>query len=91
MPNKTETFRVERVNAEFRHYLACLACCTRCFPRSFQRLSLVLRLFIFAWNRRQAYHLRFPNTLPTSKILSTLDFHHSPHQLYIAGYLDNCL
>jgi IS1 family transposase len=60
MPDKRETFRVEGVNAEFRHYLACLARRTRCFPRSIKRLVLVLRLFIFAWNRRQAYRLRFP-------------------------------
>lgn len=60
MPDKSETYRVEGVNAEFRHYLACMARRTRCFPRSLKRLALVLRLFIFAWNRRQAYRLRFP-------------------------------
>ena len=60
MPDKSETFRVEGVNAEFRHYLACLARRTRCFPRCMKRLVLVLRLFIFAWNRRQTYRLRFP-------------------------------
>lgn len=60
MPDKSETFRVEGVNAEFRHYLPCLARRSRCFPRSMDRLELVLRLFIFAWNRRQTYRLRFP-------------------------------
>lgn len=60
MPDKSETFRVEGVNAEFRHYLACLARRTRCFPRCLKRLMLVLRLFVFAWNRRQLYRQRFP-------------------------------
>jgi IS1 family transposase len=60
MPDTSQTFRVEGVNAEFRHYLACLARRSRCFPRSVRRLALVLRLFIFAWNRRQLYRQRFP-------------------------------
>ena len=59
MPDKSQTFRVEGVNAEFRHYLACLARRSRCFPRSVRRLALVLRLFLFAWNRRQLYRQRF--------------------------------
>jgi hypothetical protein len=49
------------VNAEFRHYLACLARRSRCFPRCPRRLALVLRLFISALNRRQLYRLRYPN------------------------------
>jgi IS1 family transposase len=60
MPDKSETFRVEGLNAEFRHYLACLARRTRCFPRCEKRLALVLRLLIYAWNRRQAYRQRYP-------------------------------
>ena len=60
MPDKSETFRVEGVNAEFRHYLACLVRRSRCFPRCLKRFVLILRLFIFAWNRRQLYRLRFP-------------------------------
>ena len=60
MPDKSETFRVEGVNAEFPHYLACLVRRSRCFPRCLKRFILVLRLFIFAWNRRQLYPQRFP-------------------------------
>jgi len=60
MPDKSDTFRVEGVNAEFRHYLACLVRRSRCFPRCLKRFELVVRLFVFAWNRRQLYRLQFP-------------------------------
>jgi IS1 family transposase len=34
MPNKTQTYSVQADNAELRHYLARLACKSRCFSRS---------------------------------------------------------
>ena len=60
MPDKSETYRVEGVNAELRHYLARLARRSRCFSRCLQALRRALKLFVFAWNRRQLYRLRFP-------------------------------
>ena len=60
MPDKSETYRVEGVNAELRHYLARLARRSRCFSRCLQALRRALTLFVFAWNRRQLYRLRFP-------------------------------
>jgi IS1 family transposase len=75
MPDKSETFRVEGVNAEFRHYLACLARRSRCFPRCPRRLALVLRLFIFAWNRRQLYRLPYPKyPAPPARFCLSLTF-----------------
>ena len=60
MPDKSETYRVEGMNAELRHYLARLARKSRCFPRCLEALRRAVKLFVFAWNRRQLYRLRFP-------------------------------
>ncbi len=60
MPDKSETYRVEGDNAELRHYLARLARRSRCFSRCIDALRRAIKLFVFAWNRRQLYHQRFP-------------------------------
>jgi IS1 family transposase len=60
MPDKSETYRVEGMNAERRHYLARLARKSRCFSRCIEALRRAVKLFVFAWNRRQLYRLRFP-------------------------------
>lgn len=60
MPNKSETFRVEGGNAELRHYLARLARRSRCFSRCIHALRRSVKLFVYAWNRRQLYRSRFP-------------------------------
>ena len=60
MPDKSETFRVEGVNAELRHYLARLARKSRCFSRRMEALCRAVKLFVFSWNRRQLYRSRFP-------------------------------
>lgn len=53
LPNKSQTYSVEADNAELRHYLARLARRSRCFSRSLEALRDALKIFIFAWNRRQ--------------------------------------
>lgn len=60
MPDKSQTYRVEGVNAELRHYLARLARRSRCFSRCLQALTRAVKLFVFAWNRRQLYRQHFP-------------------------------
>ena len=60
MPDKSETYRVEGVNAELRHYLARLARKSRCFSRCIAALRRAVKLFVFTWNRRQLYRSRFP-------------------------------
>ena len=60
MPDKSETYRVEGGNAELRHYLARLTRRSRCFSRCLQALTRAVKLFVFAWNRRQLYRLRYP-------------------------------
>jgi insertion element IS1 protein InsB len=60
MPDKSETYRLEGVNAELRHYLARLARKSRCFSRCIDALHRAVKLFVFTWNRRQLYRARFP-------------------------------
>lgn len=61
MPDKSETFRVEGMNAELRHYLARLVRKSPCFSRCIQALRRAIQLFTYAWNRRQLYRQRYPD------------------------------
>jgi IS1 family transposase len=60
MSAKSQTYSVEGVNAELRHYLARLARASRCFSRSLHALHKAVKLFVYAWNRRQLTKRRFP-------------------------------
>lgn len=60
MPDKSETFRVEGTNTEFRHYLARLARRSRCFSRCIQALRRAVKLFVYLWNCRQLHRQRYP-------------------------------
>lgn len=60
MPNKSETYRVEGMNAELRHYLARLHRRSRCFSRCAKALHRNMKLFVYAWNRRQLYLQQYP-------------------------------
>jgi len=61
MPDKSQTYRVEGVNAELRHYLARLRRNTRCFSKCLPALIRAIKLFVFAWNGRQLYKQRYPD------------------------------
>jgi insertion element IS1 protein InsB len=64
LPNKSQTSRVEGVNAELRHYLARLARRSRCFSRQLDTLRQAVKLFVYAWNHRQLYrhaHPKYPS------------------------------
>ena len=61
MPDKSETYRVEGMNAELRHYLARLARRSRCFSRCIHALRRAIRLFVYVWNRRQLYRQTYPD------------------------------
>lgn len=61
LANKSQTYSVEAVNADLRHYLARLARASRCFSRAFHALHTAIRLFVFAYNRRQLHKRTFPN------------------------------
>jgi IS1 family transposase len=62
LPDKSETYSVEADNAELRHYLAGLARKSRCFSRRIHALWRAVKLFVFAWNRRQLFLRAHPHT-----------------------------
>jgi IS1 family transposase len=49
--DKSNTFTVEGVNADLRHYIPILARRSRCFPRKLETLQAVLEVFVEAYNR----------------------------------------
>jgi IS1 family transposase len=51
MRDKSDTFTVEGVNADLRHYIPILARRSRCFPRSLETLRSVVEVFADAYNR----------------------------------------
>jgi insertion element IS1 protein InsB len=59
--DKSQTYSVEADNAELRHYLARLARRSRCFSRCIHALRRAIKVFVFAWNRRQLYKRQFPS------------------------------
>jgi insertion element IS1 protein InsB len=63
LADKSQTYAVEADNAELRHYLARLARKSRCFSRCIKALWRAVKLFVFAWNRRQLFkraHPKYP-------------------------------
>ena len=59
--DKTETYSVEAVNADLRHYLKRLARKSRCFSRCPEALRRAIQLFVFCYNQRQLKKRRYPN------------------------------
>ena len=49
--DKSDTFTVESVNADLRHYIPILARRSRCFARTLETLKAVLEVFVDAYNR----------------------------------------
>ena len=49
--NKNDTFTVEGVNADLRHYIPLLARRSRCFARRLDTLQAVVAVFADAYNR----------------------------------------
>ena len=67
--NKNDTFTVEGVNADLRHYIPVLARKSRCFCRTVETLDAVLAVFVDAYNKfGKAKHkyrqTRFSSELP---------------------------
>ena len=59
--DKKETYSVEAVNADLRHYLKRLARRSRCFSRQLEALQKNLRLFVYCYNQRQMMKRRYPH------------------------------
>ncbi len=60
MRDKSQTYRVEGMNAELRHSLSRLVRRSRCFSRCIKALNRAVKLFVYAWNRRQLYKQSYP-------------------------------
>ena len=58
--DKEETYSVEAVNADLRHYLKRLARKSRSFSRRMQALMRTLRLFVYCYNHRQIMKRLYP-------------------------------
>jgi len=73
--NKSDTFTVEGVNGDLRHYVPILARRSRCFARKLETLQAVLAVFVEAYNRFGAAKLKYQMTRETSELpFSVLDF-----------------
>jgi len=48
--NKSDTFTVEGINADLRHYIPILARRSRCFARKIETLLAVIEVFVHAYN-----------------------------------------
>lgn len=76
--NKNDTFTVEGVNADLRHYIPTLARRSRCFPRKLENLRSVLAMFSAAYNRfglqKQRWRSLHPGSSPSSIPFSFFDF-----------------
>ena len=73
--NKNDTFTVEGVNADLRHYIPTLARRSRCFPRKLENLQAVLAVFVRTYNRFGDAKLRFRSSYPIAQPpFSLLDF-----------------
>ena len=48
--NKKDTFTVEGINADLRHYIPILARKSRCFARKLETLKVVIEVFVEAYN-----------------------------------------
>jgi len=58
--DKQETYSVEAVNADLRHYLKRLARKSRCFSRCIHALKSALHIFVFCYNQRQLMKRLYP-------------------------------
>jgi len=75
--NKNDTFTVEGVNADLRHYIPILRRRSRCFPRKLETLRAVIEVFVEAYNEFGVAKMNFrQNRDPNSRELpfSVLDF-----------------
>ena len=61
--NKKDTFTVESVNADLRHYIPTLARRSRCFPKKLDNLQAVLDVFVKAFNLLHRKNSIYPFTL----------------------------
>ena len=73
--DKSNTFTVEGVNADLRHYIPILARRSRCFPRKLETLRAVLEVFADAYNQFGLAKANFRRNRSSHEVpFSLLDF-----------------
>ncbi len=73
--DKSDTFTVEGVNADLRHYIPLLARRSRCFPRKLETLRAVIDVFVDAYNRFGRAKHKYRLTHPTGGLpFALVDF-----------------
>jgi len=73
--DKSNTFTVEGVNADLRHYIPILARRSRCFARKLETLRAVLEVFVDAYNRLGVAKSKFQAGRKSAEVpFSLLDF-----------------
>jgi len=74
--NKNDTFTVEGINADLRHFIPLLRRRSRCFARSIETLTAVVGLFVEAYNRfclaKYKYRQANPNRYPPFGVIDFL-------------------
>jgi len=66
--DKSDTYTVEGVNADLRHYIPILARRSRCFGRKLETLRAVLEVFEDAYNRFGVAKYKYRQTRPSGEI-----------------------
>ena len=73
--DKSDTFTVEGVNADLRHYIPVLARRSRCFARKLETLKAVMEVFVDAYNRFGAAKYKYRLTRNTGELpFAVVDF-----------------
>ena len=73
--DKSNTFTVESVNADLRHYIPILARKSRCFPRSLETLRAVMEVFADAYNQFGIAKYKWRQVKPKGEIpFGVVDF-----------------
>ena len=73
--NKNDTFTVEGVNADLRHYIPVLRRRSRCFARKLETLHAVIEVFVDAYNRFGVAKHKYRQSRTTGEIpFSLVDF-----------------
>jgi IS1 family transposase len=73
--DKKDTFTVEGINADLRHYIPILARRSRCFARKLETLRAVLEVFIDAYNKFGVAKHKYRQVRQTGEVpFSVVDF-----------------
>ena len=61
LKNKSQTYTVESVNSDLRHYIPALHRRSKCFFRSIETINAVFKIFVNAFNKFALAKFLYPN------------------------------